>query len=153
MKTEHTIILEDGRTLGYADYGDPDGFPIFYFHGGQESRLSSGFMDSTATALNLRIIAPDRPGIGLSTFQENRALLELGQRRLRFGRLPGIEKVFHLWAFRGCPPCIGLCPYHSGPDSTCLRNIRDGPTSLQGPSQGHVVPRKVDPLVCRSQKR
>jgi pimeloyl-ACP methyl ester carboxylesterase len=25
--------LSDGRTLGYAEYGRPDGTPILYFHG------------------------------------------------------------------------------------------------------------------------
>ncbi len=79
MHTEHTITLPDGRTLGFAEYGDPNGFPVFYFHGGQESRLSSIFMDPMARELQLRIIAPDRPGIGLSSYQENRTLLDWGK--------------------------------------------------------------------------
>ncbi len=73
MQTSNTIELSDGRVLGYAEYGDSLGYPIFYFHGGQESRLSSSFMDSAALELGVRIIAPDRPGVGLSTFQENRS--------------------------------------------------------------------------------
>ncbi len=78
MQTNCTIELSDGRILGYAEYGDPLGYPVFYFHGGQESRLSSMFMDSTAKKLNIRIISPDRPGIGLSTFQDNRQFLNWG---------------------------------------------------------------------------
>ena len=78
MKTDNKITLSDGRILGYAEYGDSLGFPIFYFHGGQESRLSSKFMDSTAHKLNIRIISPDRPGVGISTFQENRQFIEWG---------------------------------------------------------------------------
>jgi len=73
-----SIILPDGRVLGYAEYGDSSGFPLFYFHGGQESRLSSMFMDSAAKKLNIRIISPDRPGIGISTFQDNRQFLDWG---------------------------------------------------------------------------
>lgn len=76
MKTEHSFNLPDGRILGYGDYGDPDGFPIFYFHGGQESRLSSRFMDSTAIKLQVRLIAPERLGVGLSTFHKNRTFLD-----------------------------------------------------------------------------
>ncbi len=72
MEKDCTIALADGRTLGYADYGEPTGYPVFYFHGGQESRLSSGFMDEEARQLGLRIISPDRPGVGLSSFQEGR---------------------------------------------------------------------------------
>ena len=29
----HTCTLPDGRKLGYADYGDPNGKPILYQHG------------------------------------------------------------------------------------------------------------------------
>ncbi len=32
-KTNHTIKLKDGRMLGYAEYGNPEGKPVFYFHG------------------------------------------------------------------------------------------------------------------------
>lgn len=78
VKTDNEITLSDGRILGYAEYGDSLGYPIFYFHGGQESRLSSIFMDSTARELGVRIISPDRPGIGMSTFQEKRQFVDWG---------------------------------------------------------------------------
>ena len=78
MQTDCSTKLPDGRILGYAEDGDPLGSTVFYFHGGQESRLSSLFMDSTAKKLNIRIISSDRPGIGLSTFQGNRQLLDWG---------------------------------------------------------------------------
>jgi len=76
MNTDNSINLSDGRTLGYAEYGTPSGFPVFYFHGGQESRLSSMFMDKTAKKLDIKIIAPDRPGVGISTFQANREFVD-----------------------------------------------------------------------------
>lgn len=75
-KVDNTLILPDGRTLGYAEYGDKQGKPIFYLHGGQESRLSSAFMDSTATKLGIWLIAPDRPGVGLSDYKEGRTFLD-----------------------------------------------------------------------------
>jgi pimeloyl-ACP methyl ester carboxylesterase len=78
MDTNKSTTLLDGRVLGYAEYGDSSGYPIFYFHGGQESRLSSLFMDSTAQQLNVRLICPDRPGIGLSTYQTNRSFSDYG---------------------------------------------------------------------------
>ncbi len=68
------IELHDGRKVSYAEYGDSTGIPVFYFHGGQESRLSSAFMDVKAREMRVRIVAPDRPGIGLSSFQEDRSL-------------------------------------------------------------------------------
>lgn len=38
IKTENTIKLRDGRTLGYAEYGDPNGRPVLHFHGFPSSR-------------------------------------------------------------------------------------------------------------------
>ncbi|QNR25590.1 alpha/beta fold hydrolase [Croceimicrobium hydrocarbonivorans] len=66
------IRLSDHRNLAYAEYGDPNGKPLIYFHGGQESRLSAAFLDTVAREMGLRIIAPDRPGIGYSDPQANR---------------------------------------------------------------------------------
>ena len=34
-----SIVLADGRRLGFAEYGDPTGTPILYFHGLPASRL------------------------------------------------------------------------------------------------------------------
>ena len=33
------LRLDDGRALGYAEYGQPDGAPIVYLHGMPGSRL------------------------------------------------------------------------------------------------------------------
>ena len=70
------IQLGGGRRLGFAQYGDPKGKPLFYFHGWPASRLSAAYYDILANKLNIRIIAPDRPGFGLSDFQPNRTLLD-----------------------------------------------------------------------------
>ena len=61
-----SIILGDGRRLGFAEYGDPAGVPILYFHGLPASRLEARFADEQARRQKCRLIAVDRPGIGLS---------------------------------------------------------------------------------------
>jgi hypothetical protein len=33
------LTLHDGRTLGYAEFGDPAGVPLIYCHGHPGSRL------------------------------------------------------------------------------------------------------------------
>ena len=58
--------LPDGRRVGYADYGDPDGFPVFALHGTPGSRTMFRLADASAALKGLRLIAPDRPGYGLS---------------------------------------------------------------------------------------
>lgn len=33
MDRKETVELKDGRLLGFAEYGEPNGLPVFYFHG------------------------------------------------------------------------------------------------------------------------
>src|ERR1019366_5590966 len=62
------LTLHDGRTLAYMDRGPRSGTPILYFHGFQGSRLERvPGLDEILAKLNIRLISPDRPGIGLST--------------------------------------------------------------------------------------
>ena len=77
-RTNQQIKLRDGRSLGYAEYGDADGKPVFYFHGFPGSRIDWPLFDTDAIAarLNVRIIAVDRPGMGLSDFKRARKLLD-----------------------------------------------------------------------------
>jgi pimeloyl-ACP methyl ester carboxylesterase len=58
--------LADGRTIGYAEYGSTDGLPVIALHGTPGSRYMFALTDEGARARGLRIIAPDRPGYGLS---------------------------------------------------------------------------------------
>ncbi|WP_046471000.1 alpha/beta fold hydrolase [Allosalinactinospora lopnorensis] len=67
------LALEDGRELAYTAWGDPDGYPAFYFHGTPGSRLEGALAGQAAKKHGFRLIALDRPGYGLSTFQRNRS--------------------------------------------------------------------------------
>ena len=110
MDTEKTIILSDSRILGYAEYGDSLGYPIFYFHGGQESRLSSLFMDSTATKMKIRLICPDRPGLGLSTFQADRKFLDWGDDIVQLADSLKISR-YSIFGLSGGAPHVLACVF------------------------------------------
>jgi pimeloyl-ACP methyl ester carboxylesterase len=72
MKTTNFITLPDGRKLAYAEFGDPGGHPVIYFHGNVSSRLEPLLLgDELISQSGLRLIAPDRPGMGQSDFQPN----------------------------------------------------------------------------------
>ena len=62
-----SLTLPDGRKIGYAQYGDPDGKPIICLHGILGSRLENALFDANAKELGARIIGIERPGIGLSS--------------------------------------------------------------------------------------
>jgi len=70
------IRLRDGRTLGYAEYGDPAGKPVFFFHGWPSSRLFIRSQASVTASFGVRLIACERPGFGLSDFKPERKLLD-----------------------------------------------------------------------------
>jgi pimeloyl-ACP methyl ester carboxylesterase len=74
--TGQTLLLPNGHTLGYATYGSPIGHPLFFPHGYPSSRLEGIWLHQAAQTLNIHIISPDRPGIGLSTRSPTRTLLE-----------------------------------------------------------------------------
>ncbi len=75
-RTDATLLLSDGRLLGYAEYGDPQGRPLFYFHGHPGSRLEAQLGDAVASRQGVRAIALDRPGYGRSGFKAGRRLLD-----------------------------------------------------------------------------
>ena len=135
--------MPDGRILAYAEYGNPNGTPIFYFHGGQESRLSSGFMDDTASKKGIRIIAPDRPGIGLSSFQENRSFLDWAKDIEHLANHLEL-KAFSIFGLSGGAPHVLACAY-TFPDR--LRNVTivsgTGPHDYNGKLKGVWFPVKL----------
>ncbi|RIK43526.1 MAG: hypothetical protein DCC58_09460 [Chloroflexi bacterium] len=71
MEENRTIIRTNGRSVGYAEYGDAQGYPVVHFHGTPSSRLelSRPLISESAGNLGLRLIVPDRPGIGLTPFE------------------------------------------------------------------------------------
>lgn len=87
------IELTDGRRLGYAEYGDSHGTPIFYFHGNFGSRLEAAFgKENSAHDMGVRFISPDRPGMGLSDYQKNRSILDWPNDVLELASLLEIDK-------------------------------------------------------------
>jgi pimeloyl-ACP methyl ester carboxylesterase len=71
-----TIRLRDGRTLAYAEFGEPSGKTLFYFHGGADCRLEARLLTKQAKEAGINLIGIDRPGMGLSSFKAGRRLLD-----------------------------------------------------------------------------
>ncbi|MEU6584141.1 alpha/beta hydrolase [Nocardia sp. NPDC046763] len=70
------VRLRDGRRLSYAQYGDPDGFAILNAHGGLACRLDVAAAAPAAELCRVRLISPDRPGVGRSDPQPGRTILD-----------------------------------------------------------------------------
>jgi pimeloyl-ACP methyl ester carboxylesterase len=71
MRADLRVRLADGTDVGYAEAGDPDGHPVLHLHGTPGSRLEVSIPAARRAAedLGVRLICPDRPGVGLSPFR------------------------------------------------------------------------------------
>lgn len=76
MTFTRTLSLPDGRQLAYDELGDSAGPPLLFFHGVPGSRHHARFIrpDDRQDSAWLRILAPDRPGVGLSTPHAGRSI-------------------------------------------------------------------------------
>lgn len=108
-----SIRLPDNRRLAYAEYGDPAGQPVFYFHGYPSSRLEAQLLESPARQRNLRVIAPDRNGIGESEPYPERRLLDWPADVEALADALDIEQ-FYLVGVSGGGPYALACAYRSG---------------------------------------
>jgi len=75
--TEGRVRLPSGRRLGYAEYGHPAGPLVLYFHGTPGSRIEAGLIAPEAVAAGLRLVAIERPGVGVSDYQSGQRILDL----------------------------------------------------------------------------
>ena len=57
---------QSGRVIAFSDVGDPEGFAVFCCVGMGLTRYLTAFYDELARTLRLRLITPDRPGVGES---------------------------------------------------------------------------------------
>src|SRR4051794_1048323 len=104
MNATPTHLFEvAGRTVAVDESGAPDGHPVFFFHGWPASRLQGAGFSVEAPELGLRILSPDRPGIGLSTPQPARRLLDWPPVVRELARQLGFER-FSLMAVSGGGP-------------------------------------------------
>ena len=71
-----TVRLADGRRLGFSELGPRDGRPVLFFHGLGTTRAICPADERLAEELGVRLIAVDRPGIGLSERLPGRRLLD-----------------------------------------------------------------------------
>ncbi len=103
-----TVRLRDGRLLGYAEYGDPAGRPVFYFHGFPGSRLEAQLSHAMAEERGVRVIAVDRPGYGLSDFKPGRTIGQWPEDVVALADALGLER-FAVIGVSGGGPYAAAC--------------------------------------------
>jgi pimeloyl-ACP methyl ester carboxylesterase len=73
------VTRGDGSVIAVELAGKPDGAPVLLCHGLADSRLSAHQFTHVAAELDLRVIAPDRPGSGGSDPRRLRRLADWAQ--------------------------------------------------------------------------
>ena len=131
-----SVNLPDGRVLAYEEYGDPTGFPVLSFHGGLSSRLDAAPAHEAAVAKHVRLVSPDRPGMGLSTYQEGRRLTDWPADVERLTEALGIGR-FAVMGWSAGGPYAAVCAAKMGGRVTAAALLSSSvPLDLYGTTRG-----------------
>ena len=109
-RVDSALTLRDGRRLAYAEWGDPDGRPILFFHGTPSGRLLHNPDPLAFEGLRTRWITVDRPGYGRSDPLARRDLLGWARDVEALADLLGLTE-FSLCGLSGGGPHALACAY------------------------------------------
>ncbi|MDQ1703897.1 MAG: hypothetical protein QOF18_263 [Frankiaceae bacterium] len=70
------VDATDGRVLCFAEFGDPDGFPVLFLHGTPGGRLNRHPDEKVYVGAGARLITYDRPGYGSSDRLPGRSVVD-----------------------------------------------------------------------------
>jgi pimeloyl-ACP methyl ester carboxylesterase len=130
------VTLPDGRVLAYEEYGVPTGFPVLSFHGGLSSRLDAAPAHEAAVAKGVRLISPDRPGMGLSTYEPSRRLTDWPADVTALTEALGMEK-FAVMGWSAGGPYAAICAAKMADRVTAAALLSSAvPLDLYGTTRG-----------------
>jgi pimeloyl-ACP methyl ester carboxylesterase len=151
-----TIQVADGRTVAYAQWGDPDGRTVFLMHGTPGCRLDRPERAKALRDVGVRVITYDRPGYGASDRRRGRCVADCAGDVQQIADALGIGQFAvvgssgggpHALAVAACLPdrvtrvqChVGLAPYPAeGLDWTVgmdPKNVKEIKWALEGEEQ------------------
>ncbi|MCU1592306.1 MAG: hypothetical protein JWP11_3562 [Frankiales bacterium] len=148
---EGTVTLEDGRRLGFAEFGRPHGRAVLWMHGTPGARRQIPQAARVAAAeLDLRLIGVDRPGVGLSTPHRYDALGDFADDLTYLLDRLGIDE-FAMLGLSGGGPYV-LATAHAMPDRMKVGGVLGGVAPTVGPdaADGGIVDlaRRFAPLLA-----
>jgi pimeloyl-ACP methyl ester carboxylesterase len=74
----HSIDLAGGA-FAWREFGDPGGTPLLFWHGWPGSSAQGIFLHDLGVRHHLRILAPDRPGVGASASRRGRSFVDVAR--------------------------------------------------------------------------
>ncbi len=119
-----TVTLRDGRTLEYADLGDPAGVPVLFFHGTPATGGAAAVVADVARRHGVRLVAPSRPGYGDSTISPP-GLAASAPDTLELADQLGLDRFAVLGTSGGGPFALGVAAV--APDRVLAVAVHGGP--------------------------
>lgn len=108
MKSASNILKCGDRSIGYSEYGDPQGLPVLYCHGTPGSSVECELAEQSARRHGLRLIAPDRPGYGMTDAAYAMGYAAWAQVVMQLLQRLGIERYAVLGISGGGPNALAL---------------------------------------------
>lgn len=139
-RVEGTVTLSDGRRIGFAEYGPPTGRPVLWFHGTPGARRQvPPTARAAADQLGVRIVALERPGIGVSSPHAYDTILDWADDVEQCIDQLGIDR-FGIVGLSGGGPYALACAFRM-PERTVAAAIIGGvaPTQGEDAPEGGVV--------------
>ena len=135
------LRVRDGRWLGYDDYGPLGGLPLFFLPGMPGSRLLARHAKRPADDFGFRIIALDRPGIGLSDPKPGRTIRDTASDVADIADLLEFDHFFVMGVSAGGPHALACA--REMPERVrrvALVSSLAWPEGVGPPGQGHSAP-------------
>jgi pimeloyl-ACP methyl ester carboxylesterase len=126
------VRVRDGRKLGFAEFGPPDGSPILWLHGtpGARRQIPEGAR-LAAEEVGVRFVGIDRPGTGLSTSHLYGSILEfIGDLEILLDEL-GFDELAVIGLSGGGP--YALAAGYALPDRVKAVGVLGGVAPTRGP--------------------
>lgn len=143
MLENESVKLSDGRTLSYAVYGSPvPRTTVVYMHGFPSSRFEGKIWHSACTKHGVRLIAPDRPGSGFSTFQKDRSILDWPADVLALADQLKVH-AFYVLAWSGGGPYALACVKNISKERLLGITVASGICPLKFGTSGMMLPTRM----------
>ena len=110
VATARQAQLNDGRRLGFAQFGPADGAPVVAFHDLWGNRNSRHPDDAILARLGIRLIGVDRPGYGMSTRKQDRSLMDVVDDVMLLSKALNLDR-FAVLGFSAGGPFALACAY------------------------------------------
>lgn len=102
------MTLPGAAVVGGMDCGDPDGYPVIAHHGAPGSHVEGvAFADEAARAVGVRLIALDRPGMGMSTLSPRKQVADFADTVAAVADHFRVDQFAVLGASGGGPYALG----------------------------------------------